>query len=77
MVPSRAIFISVRLRQGRLDLWAIVNPIRNSEARKIWVIPTGAVPPVGFEDLPVVEQLARFIGTVMTEDQSLIFHVFG
>lgn len=67
-MPMGATILSVAKQKGELKLWAMVNPRRQLEDRKIEIIGTGGV-------LPADMGTTRgFIGTVVIDP--FVWHVF-
>lgn len=66
MMPAGAQILTVKLQNGQLCLWALVDPEMPEKPRRIYVHGTG-------HD---VRPDAKYIGTVMYAGDSLVFHVF-
>lgn len=67
-MPGGADILSVAEQDGRLCLWALVDPGAIRECRKVWIIVTGNPFPEAVE--------LHFIGTVPMHGGALIWHVF-
>jgi hypothetical protein len=66
MVPNGGVFLTVQTQNGEAQLWAVVDPDRPTESRKILMCGTGnPMPPVG-----------RYLGTFQSHGGRLVFHVF-
>ncbi len=67
-VPLGALVLSVAEQAGRLCLWAVVDADeKETEERVIFVVGTGN---------PLPEDFGAFVGTVVTADGALVWHVF-
>jgi hypothetical protein len=70
-MPPGAEILSVAVQKGSVCLWAQVVPAEMKESRRVAMIGTGI--PIYEHDLPAS---AKFIGTVLLNDGSLVLHVF-
>lgn len=67
-LPRNAYAISVAMQHGRPQMWFVCDPDQKmAEVR--WFLLTGTGHPFDNESL-------RFVGTMLTEDQNFVFHVF-
>ncbi len=69
LVPKGAKILSVGLQRGTAQMWFLCDErATEKETRRIVFVGTGH---------PIEDHGAlKFIGTIMTGDQSLVFHVF-
>lgn len=67
-IPRSATLLSVQVQHGSVQLWALVDPGRPTEGRRVVVYRTGHPIP---DDLNL-----RFIATFQLEGGKLIFHAF-
>lgn len=66
-MPKGAVRLSVALQHGRLALWALVDINAEITPRYFRIFGTGH---------PVEGDYLNFIGTVLTDGGSLVWHVF-
>lgn len=66
-IPANARILTVKTQGNQIYLWAMVNPDHIPEKRKIRIYGTGH--PVDIENI-------IYIGTVMTESENFVWHVF-
>lgn len=67
-LPIGARILSVAIQHGRAQMWFLCDPSHSLKDRIIVLTGTGhPLENVGAH---------KFIGTMMTDDQSLVFHVF-
>lgn len=66
-MPGGAEIISVQTQGNRPMVWAIVDPSKPIEKRRVFMIATGK---------PMPEEARKFIGTLQLNDGNLIFHFF-
>lgn len=68
-IPTTHKILSVGIQEGRLVVWALVDPMTPKKPKKLSVIGTGWV---GTPMDEITDK--RFVGTV--QDGSLVFHIF-
>ena len=61
--------LSLDVQHNTICIWALVDPEKGTEKRRFRIAGTGH---------PITDQrqLLNFIGTVMTADCALVFHIF-
>lgn len=69
-VPKGAEFLSAKVQNGQLTVWALVTPTAPKVNRTIRIFGTGNPTDNDFETL-------TFIDTVLTHNDSLVWHVFS
>lgn len=69
-MPSGAKVLSAGVQEGRIHIWAEVDPDRNQVLKRFHVVGTGHPMPD-----PAIGKL-RFIDTVHMAGGELVFHVF-
>jgi hypothetical protein len=67
-LPRGAGILCVKIQNGTICLWALVNPEARKEKRTIAIRGTGHPIDDDFEH--------NYLGTVMTHEMQLVFHVF-
>lgn len=65
-MPKGAELLSVAIQRGVPTLWFRCDPDAPKESRNLLLIGTGQAFPGNW----------RFVGTMLTEDQNFVFHVF-
>ena len=68
IVPQGSEFISVANQGGKLCLWFMCDPQQDKINRIIKIVGTGHLFPEA--------EFGRFIGTVLTNNDALVWHVF-
>lgn len=68
LIPEGAQILTVKLQQGRPQIWALVDVSRPKVIRNFIMVPTGPEVDLGREPL--------YIGTIMTSNELLVFHFF-
>lgn len=69
-IPIGAQILSVKCQNNNIRLWALVDPEAQSEERMFEIFGTGNDVPCGME----IER--KFIDTVLTWNDSLVWHIF-
>lgn len=69
-LPRGARVISVGVQRGRICLWAVVDPKEPLERRDFHIFGTGFTMPAH------IAENGYFIGTVMMDGDTYVFHVF-
>jgi hypothetical protein len=67
-LPSRSKILTVQIQNGKLQLWALVNPELPKKQKYIYIYGTG-------HKISNANQL-EYISTIQIKDGSLIFHIF-
>jgi hypothetical protein len=70
-VPSRSKILSVNMQAGKIAIWYICEIPSIPMIKKIMILGTGHTMPS-----EVTPESAQYIGTIMTADDELVFHVF-
>lgn len=67
-IPEGAKLLTAQVQDGHICLWAIVDPERTKQQRRVFVIGTG------WPRFP--EFAIEYLGTVQFPESCLVFHVF-
>lgn len=68
LVPVNTEFLSVAVQNGDICIWYKCNPSVKKVTRKIYIHGTG-------HEISNID--AKFIGTILLADATLVFHIFA
>lgn len=69
LAPEGAQFLSVQCQRGTPQVWALVDPSRESVTYPVAIFGTG-------HDVPASVNADRYVGTFQLSNGSLVFHLF-
>ena len=61
--------LSVGVQRGIVCIWALVEPNAQKENRRFAIVGTGC-------EMTLNQYFGKFIGTVLTEGDALVWHIF-